>query len=186
LVLVCWRLKFRLILWYALFFIPSGVSWHKTIIIRTRYPEAYANVFETTESFCFGHTRRCLPIQTPCQSRYLGRVSLDMCSNVYIFVPLLITFFSAHHSPRTVKRKAREFVIGTVKLNSSTPCQPFTMKSPGFYRVPKRNIALTSLSNQEEEPYAPRNIQQERYGVSRPTQHPYDREPYAQRLLFQP
>lgn len=33
-------------------------------------------------------------------------------------LPLQITFFSTHHSPKTVKRKARELVIGTVRLSS--------------------------------------------------------------------
>ena len=34
-------------------------------------------------------------------------------------VPLDITFPSAHHSPKTVNKNAREFVIGTVRLNST-------------------------------------------------------------------
>lgn len=34
-------------------------------------------------------------------------------------VPLDMTLPSAHHSPRTVKRNAREFVIGTVRLSSA-------------------------------------------------------------------
>lgn len=32
-----------------------------------------------------------------------------------------MTFFSAHHSPNTVNKNAREFVIGTVRLNSALP-----------------------------------------------------------------
>jgi hypothetical protein len=36
-----------------------------------------------------------------------------------IQVSLLITFFSAHHSPSTVNKNASEFVIGTVRLNST-------------------------------------------------------------------
>jgi hypothetical protein len=32
--------------------------------------------------------------------------------------PLPMTFLSTHQSPNTVKRNAKEFVIGTVKLNS--------------------------------------------------------------------
>jgi hypothetical protein len=35
-----------------------------------------------------------------------------------INVPLDITLPSAHHSPKTVKRNASEFVIGTVSDNS--------------------------------------------------------------------
>jgi hypothetical protein len=34
------------------------------------------------------------------------------------YIPRLMTFFSTHHSPITVKRKARLLTIGTVKLNS--------------------------------------------------------------------
>lgn len=41
-------------------------------------------------------------------------------------LPLLMTFFSAHHSPKTVNKKAKEFVIGTVRLNSS----PITLVFP--------------------------------------------------------
>lgn len=33
--------------------------------------------------------------------------------------PFDIAFPSTHHSPRTVNRKARELVIGTVRLNSA-------------------------------------------------------------------
>lgn len=33
-------------------------------------------------------------------------------------LPLEITFPSAHHSPNTVNKNAKEFVMGTVKLNS--------------------------------------------------------------------
>jgi hypothetical protein len=35
-----------------------------------------------------------------------------------MYIPLEITFPSAHHSPKTVNRKASEFVIGTVSDNS--------------------------------------------------------------------
>lgn len=43
--------------------------------------------------------------------------------------PFDIAFPSTHHSPSTVNRKARELVIGTVRLNSTKyfrtmPCQP--------------------------------------------------------------
>jgi hypothetical protein len=38
-----------------------------------------------------------------------------------IGVPLLMTFFSAHHSPSTVNKKASELVMGTVKLSSACP-----------------------------------------------------------------
>jgi len=33
-------------------------------------------------------------------------------------LPFVIVFFSAHHSPNTVNKNAREFVIGTVRLSS--------------------------------------------------------------------
>jgi|TARA_R110002003_G_scaffold143_14_gene13292 hypothetical protein len=32
-----------------------------------------------------------------------------------------MVFFSANHSPRTVNKNAREFVMGTVRLNSALP-----------------------------------------------------------------
>lgn len=35
-------------------------------------------------------------------------------------MPLDITFPSAHHSPKTVNKNAKEFVIGTVRLSSAT------------------------------------------------------------------
>lgn len=34
------------------------------------------------------------------------------------YVPLLITFLSTHQSPKTVNKKASEFVIGTVSESS--------------------------------------------------------------------
>lgn len=37
-----------------------------------------------------------------------------------IHVSRVITLPSAHHSPNTVNRNARELVIGTVKLNSAS------------------------------------------------------------------
>jgi hypothetical protein len=48
-------------------------------------------------------------------------VSVGVSLNLYnapLDVPLLMTFFSAHHSPSTVNMNAREFVIGTVRLSS--------------------------------------------------------------------
>ncbi len=36
-------------------------------------------------------------------------------------IPLPITFLSTYHSPKTVNKKANEFVIGTVRLKSAFP-----------------------------------------------------------------
>ena len=57
-------------------------------------------------------------------------------------VPLDITFPSAHHSPSTVNRNARELVMGTVRLSSAiggcqsilpTKSSIFTSSSPLFF-----------------------------------------------------
>lgn len=57
----------------------------------------------------------------PCLSKCLPPVSLHFVSHLSRDQPLLITFFSAHHSPSTVKRNASEFVMGTVRLSSALP-----------------------------------------------------------------
>ena len=73
--------------------------------------------------------------QTPCQSTYLSLsiFSKGVDSNtsgsggIEIFdfgggkgrgVPLDMIFPSAHHSPKTVNRNAKELVMGTVRLSS--------------------------------------------------------------------
>lgn len=49
-----------------------------------------------------------------------------------------ITLPSTHHSPRTVNKNAREFVIGTVRLSSACPINrknqtlPVTFNSSGI------------------------------------------------------
>lgn len=54
-----------------------------------------------------------------------------------IQVSLLMTFFSAHHSPSTVNKNASELVMGTVRLNSAFPIKiknhtlPVMFKSKG-------------------------------------------------------
>lgn len=53
----------------------------------------------------FDHTHKPIPAQTNVMPTHVSRV---------------ITLPSAHHSPRTVNRKASEFVIGTVRDNSDT------------------------------------------------------------------
>jgi hypothetical protein len=56
-----------------------------------------------------------MPIQVSvaCQRRHTFHQQRDL--------PLLMTFFSAHHSPSTVNINASEFVMGTVKLSSALP-----------------------------------------------------------------
>lgn len=61
----------------------------------------------------------CLPMYLFARKmgvRRFRRQNKDGTSNKNI--PFVITFFSAHHSPNTVNRKASEFVIGTVRLSS--------------------------------------------------------------------
>ena len=85
-----------------------------------------------------------------------------------------MTFFSAHHSPSTVNMNASEFVIGTVRLNS-TNCE--LPKVDG-----KFNLALTSLANQYKEPYTASDIEQQRNGIRRPTQNAFHGIPNAESL----
>jgi hypothetical protein len=66
-------------------------------------------------------------------------------------LPLDMTFSSAHHSPSTVKRKAKEFVIGTARLNSS---QIQYVLPVNVSQRHGDNLWFTSLPNDEEEPQA--------------------------------
>jgi hypothetical protein len=81
------------------------------------------------------HTVQCRRVRMPCLSKCL-RLLVRVANGARGNVPLLMTFFSAHHSPRTVNMNARELVIGTVRLSSTAvsslhapvPCythQPF-------------------------------------------------------------
>lgn len=65
-------------------------------------------------------------------------------------LPLDMTLFSAHHSPSTVNRKAKELVIGTVRLSSSQKlaCSPCKCLSKRHGDKP----LFTSLSNDKKEP----------------------------------
>lgn len=74
-----------------------------------------------------------------------------------------MTFPSAHHSPNTVKRNAREFTIGTVRLSSSLEISICLGPNNRACRDP------TSLPNQEEEPYTPSDVDQERDSIARPS-----------------
>lgn len=68
----------------------------------------------------FDCTHRAMPPRTnamPSQVS-MGSQWSSMDVELRVILPFDITLPSAHHSPRTVKRKAREFVIGTVKLSS--------------------------------------------------------------------
>jgi hypothetical protein len=75
----------------------------------------------------------CLLASVPCCHCHALHAKLCTPHNV----PLLITFFSAHHSPNTVNKKANEFVIGTVRLSSALPIKmknhtlPVTLSSSG-------------------------------------------------------
>lgn len=75
-------------------------------------------------------------------------------------IPFVITFLSAHHSPNTVKRKASEFVIGTVRLSSSKSQISHSVTKPTWTRE------LTSLSNQQEKPHTPSHVDQEWDSIS--------------------
>lgn len=69
------------------------------------------------------HKVQCLLRQIPCLTKCLAEVSnIDISNgNVSQYPPFDITFPSAHHSPSTVNKNASEFVIGTVRLNSTNP-----------------------------------------------------------------
>lgn len=74
--------------------------------------------------FCFVHRELFQQVTRSFLSMYLGVMLVDGLDNGVWFggLPLQITFFSTHHSPSTVKRKANELVIGTVRLNSIIMC----------------------------------------------------------------
>lgn len=62
----------------------------------------------------------------------------------------MITFFSAHHSPSTVNMKAREFVMGTVKLSSALPMRkknhmlPVTLSKKGIAYAGRDSTPITA------------------------------------------
>jgi hypothetical protein len=86
---------------------------------------------------CSVRIMRYHQVQMPCLSKCLYMVSAIVQLVCIHDTPLLITFFSAHHSPSTVNRNARELVIGTVRLNSALPMRmknqilPVTLRSSG-------------------------------------------------------
>ena len=51
---------------------------------------------------------------------YLRSVHCSAVANRPQCIPLVITLPSTYHSPNTVNRKAKEFVMGTVKLSSTS------------------------------------------------------------------
>lgn len=77
-------------------------------------------------------------------------------------LPFVMTFFSAHHSPKTVNRKASELVIGTVRL-SSVRNQSISHQTHIPLPLAEK---LTSLSNQQEKPHTPRHIDQKWDSIS--------------------
>ena len=70
-----------------------------------------------------------------------------------------MTFPSAHHSPKTVNKKASEFVIGTVMLSSIT-CQHIL---PQIHSPKKLS---TGLPDYQKEPDAPSQIQKQRNRIA--------------------
>ena len=67
------------------------------------------------------HKGRSRPARKPSQPRYLFEsmeVSHMNRSLEMGYLPRDMTFPSAHHSPSTVNKKAKLFVMGTVKLSS--------------------------------------------------------------------
>lgn len=100
-----------------------------------------------------------------------------------------------------MKRKASEFVIGTVKLSSAHTCQlPYPhlrlhILPPPLYKnraktednrdegTKEKGIRRTSLPNQQEEPHTPRNIDEKRQRVGRPAQKVHDGKVGAQQRL---
>lgn len=58
---------------------------------------------------------KAIPIQVSKSDQLSFPSTLDLRGDV---IPREITLPSAHHSPKTVNKKASEFVIGTVRLNS--------------------------------------------------------------------
>src|SRR3569833_3185301 len=79
-----------------------------------------------------------------------------------------MTFFSTHHSPTTEKRKASVFTMGTVKLSSvsdvSLVPHTLTRRGRGGEESKKRH---TGLPDEQEEPHAPRQVEQQGHGVPR-------------------
>lgn len=75
-------------------------------------------------TICFGHKVQFQQGIASFPHQYLMIVSRNTCNmdsdaRGVVISPLLITFPSTYHSPRTVKRKAMVFTIGTVKLSST-------------------------------------------------------------------
>lgn len=85
-------------------------------------------VFEKSPWFGLDHpdfaiTQRAMPPRTRTMPSHVSsEVSLGSL-NIYktVTVPRDMTLPSAHHSPSTVKRKANELVMGTVRLSSACP-----------------------------------------------------------------
>ena len=120
--------------------------------------------------------QQCLETVSLCCSR---RIS-EKCVK-----PLLITLPSAYHSPITVKRNAIVLTMGTVKLSSVRVAKIVShIKSHGVFLPIKagglppatavkhtalpegEEQGLTGLSNEKKEPNTPRQVQQQRNGIS--------------------
>lgn len=97
-------------------------------------------------------------------------------------IPLLMTFRSTYQSPRTVNKNAREFVIGTVRLNSIPPlafkylhAAQISLRGrlllDHFSNDNKEKGQQTSLPNQQEKPNTPGQINHQWNRISRIPQY---------------
>lgn len=104
-----------------------------------------------------------------------------------VTIPRLITFLSTHHSPATVNKKAKELVIGTVRLNSIPRSEKYHWLC---LTLPKTTIKrfglLTGLTNQQEEPDTPSQIYDQRNSILRVPEQVYDTEECSIDLAFDP
>jgi len=95
-------------------------------------------------------------------------------------VSRVITFPSANHSPSTVNRNAKEFVIGTVRLSSKGTL--VSTVSTHLVLVKGLNCRLTCLTDQQEEPDASGQVRNKRDGIARLGQEA-DERPERERYL---
>lgn len=84
---------------------------------REREVSCYYGSAAITQTCCV-HRGRCHKVIMPFQSMYLRSGQRSWRKGGVLVLPLLMTFFSTHQSPSTVKRNARVLTIGTVRLNS--------------------------------------------------------------------
>lgn len=138
---------------------------------------------------CFERRGLFLRVRAPCLSMFLHKsITNDIKKGGTL--PLLMTFRSTYQSPKTVKRNANEFVMGTVKLNSAKksassqqPRLPDSRRAPilaspsAASAAPSPNVSHnqsfqrkqlhTSLPNQQKEPHAPSQVYHQRHRIPR-------------------